>query len=79
MGFNSGFKGLSVGLLRICQDYFLSPLKFCIGQLRQSAEGLCGTSKVHPYIGFKMLFYVVRHLDSIASYLPIGLHLGFFR
>jgi hypothetical protein len=33
----------------------------------------------HPYIGFKMLFYVVRHLDSIASYLPIGLHLGFFR
>ena len=31
------------------------------------------------YIGFKTLFYVVRHLDSIASYLPIGLHLGFFR
>ena len=25
-----------------------------------------------------MLFYIVRHLDSIASYLPIGLHLGFF-
>ena len=24
-------------------------------------------------------FYVVRHLDSIASYLPTGLHLGFFR
>ena len=31
------------------------------------------------YIGFKTLFYVVRHLDSIASYLPTGLHLGFFR
>ena len=31
------------------------------------------------YISFKTLFYVVRHLDSIASYLPIGLHLGFFR
>jgi hypothetical protein len=26
-----------------------------------------------------MLFYVVRHLDSIASFLNIGLHLGFFR
>jgi hypothetical protein len=24
-------------------------------------------------------FYVVRHLDSIASHLPTGLHLGFFR
>ena len=26
-----------------------------------------------------MLFYVVWHLDCIASYLPIGLHLGFSR
>jgi len=34
---------------------------------------------IYIYIGFKTLFYVVRHLDSIASYLPIGLHLGFFR
>ena len=31
------------------------------------------------YIGFKTFFYVVRHLDSIASYLPTGLQLGFFR
>ena len=31
------------------------------------------------YIGFKTFFYVVRHLDSIASYLPTGLPLGFFR
>jgi len=31
------------------------------------------------YIGFETFFYVVRHLDSIASYLPTGLHLGFFR
>ena len=31
------------------------------------------------YIGFKTSFYAVRHLDSIASYLPTGLHLGFFR
>jgi len=30
------------------------------------------------YVSFKT-FYVVRHLDSIASYLPTGLHLGFFR
>ena len=30
------------------------------------------------YVGFKTLFYVVRHLDSTASYLPNGLHLGFF-
>ena len=34
---------------------------------------------VYMYIGFKTSFYVVRHLDSIASYLPTGLHLGFFR
>ena len=31
------------------------------------------------YVGFKTLFYVVRHLDSTASYLPTGFHLGFFR
>ena len=30
-------------------------------------------------VGFKTLFYVVRRLDSTASYLPTGLHLGFFR
>ena len=34
---------------------------------------------IYIYIGFKTFFYVVRHLDSIASYLPTGLHLGFFR
>ena len=34
---------------------------------------------MYVYIGFKTFFYVVRHLDSIASYLPTGLHLGFFR
>ena len=31
------------------------------------------------YIGFKTSFYVVRHLDSIAPYLPTGLHLGLLR
>jgi len=34
---------------------------------------------IHTHTGFKTFFYVVRHLDSIASYLPTGLHLGFFR
>ena len=34
---------------------------------------------MYVYIGFKTYFYAVRHLDSIASYLPTGLHLGFFR
>ena len=34
---------------------------------------------IYIYIGFKTLFYVVRRLDSTASYLPVGLHLGFFR
>jgi len=28
---------------------------------------------------FQNFFYVVRHLDFIASYLPIRLHLDFFR
>ena len=34
---------------------------------------------MHVYIGFKTLFYLVRHLDSTASFLLTGLHLGFFR
>jgi len=34
---------------------------------------------MYVYIGFKTFFYAVRHLDSIASYLPTGLQLGFFR
>jgi hypothetical protein len=34
---------------------------------------------IYIYIGFKTLFYIVGHLDSIASYLPLGLHSGFFR
>ena len=38
-----------------------------------------GLKNVYIYLGFKTLFYVVWHLESIASYLPIGLHLGFFR
>ena len=33
---------------------------------------------IYIYIGFKTFFYVVRHLDFISSYLPTGLHLGFF-
>ena len=33
---------------------------------------------IYIYICFKTSFYVVRHLDSTASYLPTGLHLGFF-
>ena len=36
-------------------------------------------SCIYVCIGFKKFFCVVRHLDSIASYLPTGLHLGFFR
>ena len=34
---------------------------------------------MYVYIGFKTFFYVVRRLDSIASCLPTGLNLGFFR
>ena len=34
---------------------------------------------MYVYIRFKTFFYVVRHLDSTASYLPTVLHLGFFR
>ena len=34
---------------------------------------------MYVHIGFKTFFYVVLLLDSIASYLPTGLHLGFFR
>ena len=33
---------------------------------------------VYTNIGFKTFFYVVRHLDSTASYLPTGLQLGYF-
>ena len=31
-----------------------------------------------PLQSLKTFFYLVRHLDSIDSYLPTGLHLGFF-
>ena len=34
---------------------------------------------IYEYIGFKTFFYAVRHLDSVASYLPTGLYLGFCR
>ena len=34
---------------------------------------------MYVYIGLKTFFYVVRHLDSTASYIPIWLHLDFFR
>ena len=34
---------------------------------------------IYAYIGFKTFFYVVLHLNSIASHFPTGLHLGFFR
>ena len=47
----------------------------CLNQLRHRVPHIY----IYIYIGFKTLFYVVRHLDSTASYLPIGLHLGFFR
>jgi len=39
---------------------------------------ICSVESEIICIGFKTFFYVVRHLDSIASYLPTGLHLGFF-
>ena len=35
------------------------------------------TIYIYIYIGFKTSFYVVRHLDSIASYLPTGLRIRF--
>jgi hypothetical protein len=28
---------------------------------------------------FQKFFYVARHIDSVSSYLPTGLRLGFFR
>ena len=57
------------------------------GYVDHSLEALqCNTDRhetsdhvIYIYIGFKTFFYVVRHLDSIASYLLTGLHLGFFR
>jgi len=49
------------------------------GLLRDCFTFLCVCMYLCMYIGFKTFFYVIRHLDSIASYLPTGLHLGFFR
>jgi len=40
---------------------------------------MCVCVYIYIYIGFKTFFYVLRHLDSIASSLPTGLHFGFFR
>jgi len=38
---------------------------------------ICMYVCMYVYIGFKTFFYVVRHLDSIASYLPNGLLYSF--
>jgi len=46
---------------------------------RISCMYVCMCVCVCMYVGFKTFFCVVRHLDSIASCLPTGLHLGFFR
>ena len=46
---------------------------------RKRARAHTHTHTHTDIIGFKTFFYVVRHLDSIASYLPTDLHLGFFR
>jgi len=67
------------GVLRI-----FSPLK--IRRLRPGLNPRTWVPKANTsrppktiiYICFKTFFYVVRHLDSTASYLPTGLHLGFF-
>ena len=55
-------------------------------RLLELTDGLTNTGAelflrkyIYIYIGFKTSFYVVRHLGSIAFYLPTGLHLGFFR
>ena len=50
--------------------------------IRNTLPKFCPFLLGHPVyicIGFKTTFYVVRHLDFIASYLPTDLHLGFFR
>ena len=47
--------------------------KSALASARQPSNYVC------MYIGFKTSFYVDRHLDSTASCLPTGLHLGFFR
>jgi hypothetical protein len=52
---------------------------FTYTKLVKQCECVCVCVCIYIYIGFKTLFYVVRHLDSTASYLPTGLHLGFFR
>ena len=48
----------------------------CVTRSRQK---LIFLQSIRMYIGFKTSFYVVWYLDSTASYLLTGLHLGFFR
>jgi len=55
----------------------MSALHQC--QVGETHERIDKRERMYVYIGFKTFFYIVRHIDSIASYLPIGLHLGFFR
>ena len=84
---------LSVGFTSIiiqqaqlkCHVLFLNNAIFAQASLFSCHTHLgAGTHPPHTcmyvcmYIGFKTSFYVVRHLDSTASYLPTGLHLGFF-
>ena len=53
---------------------YLTSLNLWVADLMTWRSGLN-----YIYIGFKTFFYVVRRLDSNASYLPTGLHIGFFR
>ena len=57
----------SEGCVPTCLD---SPTAVC----RHVCLFLHNSCSICMYIGFETLFYVLRHLDSIASYLPTGLH-----
>ena len=87
MGFNSAFKGLIQVNATVCQQVHRTTNYVCAKLQTSKTFNLlekCISHRtlyiyIYIYISFKMFFYVVRHLDSTASYLPTGLHLGFFR
>ena len=76
------------GMLQCCRIVYVCMYRF------QNVVLRCPTPRLHCFLfshwhsfrflsfvafGFKTSFYVVRHLDSTASYFPTGIHLDFFR
>ena len=64
--------------IEFCRKLILIVMSIMVHTFMMMLWNVSVNISVSIYIGFKTFFYVVRHLYSVASCLPTGLHLGFF-